>query len=127
MQAVLAGSRRASKQKIWPALTLYRKLGEKNGLSFLQLEMETGVTHQLRAHLAMIGYPILGDRLYGSNVTAELGLQRHFLHASGLQLLHPASGNPMKLDAPLPEELEALLMRLNMPLRPVPPPAKGSS
>jgi 23S rRNA pseudouridine1911/1915/1917 synthase len=116
MRAIIAPSRSASKTKVWPALTRYRKVGEQKGLSFLQLEMETGVTHQLRAHLAIMGYPIVGDRLYGADVQESLGLQRHFLHASELRFMHPVSRQMVKLQAPLPEELNALLKRLKMPL-----------
>jgi 23S rRNA pseudouridine1911/1915/1917 synthase len=117
MRAVLASQKTVRRAKLWPALTYYRKLAEEEGLSFLQLEMETGVTHQLRAHLASIGHAIVGDTLYGTNVQAPFELQRHFLHASELRFSHPVSRNAMKLEAALPSELGAILTRLKMEFR----------
>jgi 23S rRNA pseudouridine1911/1915/1917 synthase len=115
MRAELA-PRTALRPKAWPALTHYRKLGEQDGLSFLQLEMATGVTHQLRVHLASIGHPIAGDLLYGAGAEQSLGLTRHFLHASELRFTHPVSKKAMSLQAPMPRELNAILKRLKLPL-----------
>jgi 23S rRNA pseudouridine1911/1915/1917 synthase len=81
MRALVAPGRRAPKRKVWPALTHYRKVGERRGFSLLQLEMKTGVTHQLRAHLAAIAHPIVGDLLYDAAERETFGLRRHFLHA----------------------------------------------
>jgi 23S rRNA pseudouridine1911/1915/1917 synthase len=114
MLPALTSQEGAIGSKVWPALTRYRKVGEQNGLSFLQLEMETGVTHQLRAHLACIGHPIVGDLLYGAAPKKDLGLARHFLHASGLSFCHPVSGKALSLEAPMPRELNAVLKRLKI-------------
>jgi len=114
MQAMVAPGRRARKRKVWPALTHYRKVGERRGLSLLELEMKTGVTHQLRAHLAAVAHPIVGDILYGVAGRESFGLERHFLHASKLRLAHPASKNFLTLEAPLPPELAAVLARLKI-------------
>jgi 23S rRNA pseudouridine1911/1915/1917 synthase len=108
-----ASNRRA--RKVWPALTRFRKLCERDGVSLLELEMRTGVTHQLRAHLAAVKLPIVGDRLYGDNRQEILGLGRHFLHAAALRFRHPGSGRMVTLTAPLPNELAAVLDRLQMP------------
>lgn len=116
MRAALAPQKSATGSKAWPAVTHYRKVGEQNGLSFLQLEMETGVTHQLRAHLAFIGHPIAGDLVYGAGGQERLGLARHFLHASELRFSHPVSKTAMTLKAPLPRELNAILKRLKIRL-----------
>jgi 23S rRNA pseudouridine1911/1915/1917 synthase len=115
MQAVTEPGQSEPKRKIWPALTRYRKLSEKDGVSFLQLAMETGVTHQLRAHLAAIGHCIVGDELYGTDVQETFGLRRHFLHASELRFMHPVTRSAVDLAAPLPGELVAVLARLKIP------------
>jgi 23S rRNA pseudouridine1911/1915/1917 synthase len=114
--AVITSGKSVPKHKIWPALTHYVKVGEKNSLSLLQLEMESGVTHQLRAHLALIGHPIVGDALYGSDDRQSFSLQRHFLHASELRLMHPVSNKALELEAPLPQELSAFLTGLKIQL-----------
>jgi 23S rRNA pseudouridine1911/1915/1917 synthase len=116
MRAAMAPRKGARKHKVWPALTHYRKLGEHKSLSFLHLEMETGVTHQLRAHLALIGHPIVGDALYSAAEQETFGLARQFLHASELRFMHPVSSKAMSLKAALPEDLRAILTRLKMQL-----------
>jgi 23S rRNA pseudouridine1911/1915/1917 synthase len=80
----------------------------------LELEMKTGVTHQLRAHLAAVAHPILGDVLYGPAGRETFGLGRHFLHASELRFTHPASKNFLTLEARLPPELATVLARLKI-------------
>jgi 23S rRNA pseudouridine1911/1915/1917 synthase len=110
-----ASARRA--RNVWPALTRFRKLCEREGMSLLELEMRTGVTHQLRAHLAALNWPIVGDRLYGGDRQDTFGLGRHFLHAAQLRFRHPESGRMLTLTAPLPNELTAVLDRLEVPLK----------
>ena len=116
MAATVAPGRNAPDQKKWPALTRYRKLAEQNGMSFLKLEMETGVTHQLRVHLATIGHPIVGDTLYGAEARENFGLCRHFLHAGELRFVHPVLRRPTALKAPLPGELMRVIERLTIRL-----------
>lgn len=116
MRAVIALRKSALKHKVWPAVTYYRKIGEKKGMSLLQLEMKTGVTHQLRVHLASIGHPIVGDALYNKPEQETLRLSRHFLHASELRFIHPVFRNVVKLQAPLPVDLIAVLSRLKIKL-----------
>ena len=72
--------------------------------------LETGRTHQIRAHLAAIGHPVIGDERYGGS--ALVGLQRPFLHAAHLGFEHPTSGRVLAFDAPLPADLQAVLDRL---------------
>jgi len=80
--------------------------------TLLLLELETGRTHQIRVHLKAIGHPIVGDPVYGSgSINRGLTLKRQFLHAYQLKFTHPTTGNAVNLEAPLPEDLQALLDR----------------
>lgn len=108
------GSKREKTPKAWPAVTRFRTLGRAAGTSLLEIEMVTGVTHQIRVHLASSGHPIVGDMLYGGDAVQTFGLRRHFLHASRLEFRHPADGRIMRLEAPLPPELLEALARLNL-------------
>jgi 23S rRNA pseudouridine1911/1915/1917 synthase len=111
MQAMSDHSLRVKKQKSWSALTRFRKLTDTAEASLLEIQMETGVTHQIRAHLAAIGHPIVGDSLYGAR-RENFGLQRQFLHAFSLEFVHPEGGQWVKAEAPLPLELEVVLKKL---------------
>jgi 23S rRNA pseudouridine1911/1915/1917 synthase len=106
----------AKKQKIWPAVTRFRKCADGAGVSFLEVQMTTGVMHQIRVHLAAIDHPIVGDSVYGPHSAENFGLKRHFLHASGLEFRHPDNGGIIKLRAELPSELQELLRHLQMKL-----------
>jgi 23S rRNA pseudouridine1911/1915/1917 synthase len=109
---VVSSARNA--KRAWRALTSYRKLGSTPGLSLLEIEMATGVTHQIRVHLAAIGHPIVGDGLYGGVAEAEIGIGRHFLHAKRLEFCHPDDGRSLTLDSELPQELRDVLARVGM-------------
>jgi 23S rRNA pseudouridine1911/1915/1917 synthase len=98
----------------WPALTQYRKIGSAPGVSLLEVIMATGVTHQIRVHLAASGWPIVGDGLYGPERKEKIGLERHFLHAKALEFHHPENRRMIKIDAALPAELTDVLERLGM-------------
>ncbi len=83
-----------------------------NRHTLLLLELETGRTHQIRVHLKAIGHPIVGDPVYGSgSINRGLTLKRQFLHAYQLKFNHPNTGKAVNLEAPLPEDLQALLDR----------------
>jgi 23S rRNA pseudouridine1911/1915/1917 synthase len=112
MRAIVDKSPRSKGQKSWVALTRFRKLGDGDGLSLLEIEMETGVTHQIRVHLAAIGHPIVGDLLYGGEGRESFGLERHFLHAHGLEFFHPRDRRVIKTESELPLELKAVTGRL---------------
>lgn len=114
MKAVVSRSKPGPRHKAWPALTRFRKHGEADGLSLLEIRMNTGVTHQIRVHLAATGHPIVGDLLYGGARRERLGLQRHFLHAFYLQFRHPDDERLVEVKSGLPAELEAVLSRLRM-------------
>ncbi len=77
----------------------------------LEINIETGRTHQIRVHLSEIGYPIIGDSLY-SNGKNEWGIQGQCLHAKSLQFKHPITGKEMFLEAKLPEYFQKLLEEL---------------
>jgi 23S rRNA pseudouridine1911/1915/1917 synthase len=93
------------------ARTTYRVTQLFDNHSLVELQPETGRTHQLRVHLAWLGYPIVGDRVYGYRKQLLLK-QRHFLHAHELEFTHPSTGVALSLTAPLPDELAQLLRRL---------------
>ena len=85
-------------------------------VALLEAELLTGRTHQIRVHLAHLGYPLAGDDKYGdfawNKTLAREGLRRMFLHARSLGFVHPATGEPMRLEAPVPPELDAFLASL---------------
>jgi 23S rRNA pseudouridine1911/1915/1917 synthase len=115
MRAV-SKSLRMKKIKTWKALTRYRKVGQSAESTLLEITMETGVTHQIRVHLAAIGHPIVADALYGDDRMAKFDLQRHFLHACRLEFRHPEDGRVVKLETKLPGDLTEILRRLKMEL-----------
>ena len=78
------------------------------GSTLLRVRLETGRTHQIRAHLLAIGHPVLGDPEYG---VPRFGLRRQFLHAARLAFDHPITGEPVDVSSPLPEDLAAALAR----------------
>ena len=98
----------------WPTLTHYRRIGAAPGVSLLEVVMATGVTHQIRIHLAASGWPIVGDGLYGAERKENLGLARHFLHARGLEFRHPDSRQTIVLESELPGDLAKVLERLGI-------------
>ena len=105
---------RSSDRRVWRAVTHYRVIASAHGRSLLEVEMETGVTHQIRVHLSSNGYPIVGDTLYGADHLERFGLARHFLHARSLTLRHPVSGQRLTVSAELPMELREVLQRNGM-------------
>lgn len=79
------------------------------GLTLVECVLETGRTHQIRAHLAAIDHPVAGDERYGGS--AVPGLARPFLHAAHLGFSHPTNGHELAFDSPLPEDLREVLQR----------------
>ena len=78
--------------------------------TLLRARLETGRTHQIRAHLKAIGHPVAGDPEYGGR-KGELGLQRQFLHAARLAFVHPVTGRAIEEGSPLPADLDTALER----------------
>jgi 23S rRNA pseudouridine1911/1915/1917 synthase len=89
------------------AITEWKVLQRFKGFTLLEVRIKTGRTHQIRVHLASIGHPVAGDRLYGApaGVEGRPPLERCFLHAHRIRFLRPATGEPLTLESPLPEEL----------------------
>ena len=92
-------------QKSWPEYSL------------LEAQLKTGRTHQIRVHLAHLGFPIAGDDKYGdfarNKALMKQGLKRMFLHAHSIAFAHPLTGEAMRLVAPMPKELESFILKLD--------------
>ena len=97
--------------------TVFRLLARWEHFSLLEAELRTGRTHQIRVHCAHLGFPIAGDEKYGdfslNRTLAKSGLKRMFLHAWKMNFLHPASGEKVELEAPLPVALAEFLKKLS--------------
>lgn len=91
------------------AVTRFAPVERRGGFTLLEIEIPTGVMHQIRAHLAFIGHPLAGDALYGGPLLAGLG--RHFLHAARLAFAHP-DGSRARYESPLPPDLATALAAL---------------
>lgn len=96
-----------------PARTRFRVRERFADATLLELELDTGRTHQIRVHMAHLGHPVLGDRPYGGGAPALI--RRQALHALRLSFVHPATRNAMTLEAPVPEDIAALLEALRQP------------
>lgn len=105
-----------------PALTTYRVLKSSPDASLLECRPRTGRQHQIRVHLAHLGHPIVGDKMYGPDpslfldyvewgptpeVLERAGAPRHFLHASAVSLTHPMTDAALTVESPLPEDMRA--------------------
>lgn len=92
------------------AVTHYRVLKRFRGYTYIECELETGRTHQIRVHMASIGHPLLGDTVYGNLKSPyDAKLQGQTLHAKILGFIHPSTGEYLETDAPLPKYFEHLL------------------
>ena len=111
------GERRVSVSEDGKAAhSIVRLIARWENFSLLEVELETGRTHQIRVHLAHLGYPICGDDKYGdfslNKALQKQGLGRMFLHAAKLTLEHPATAGKLDLATALPEDLLAFLRRI---------------
>lgn len=96
-----------------PAVSEYTVIDDHfaGGYTLVKVRLLTGRTHQIRVHMAFIGCPIVGDRVYGFR-KQRAGLKRQFLHASELAFDHPITGKRLRFEAPLPTDLQLVLTRL---------------
>ncbi len=101
--AVVAGGK--------PSVTHFSVLASHDDRAMLDVTLGTGRTHQIRVHLSHLGHPVLGDRVYGghSERSSSIGLSRPFLHAYRLVLDHPATGQRLEIEDPLPPDLRHAL------------------
>ena len=99
------------------AHTIFRLRESWPDYTLLEAELKSGRTHQIRVHLAHLGFPIAGDDKYGdfarNRELARNGLKRMFLHAWRVEFLHPLTNEPLVIEVPLPKELQSFIDRLN--------------
>jgi 23S rRNA-/tRNA-specific pseudouridylate synthase len=103
-------------------VTSYRTLEFLPGFSYLEVDLVTGRTHQIRVHFQSLLHPVIGDTRYGGQPWRNLrdpvkraaiqGFHRLALHAARISLAHPVTGERLEIEAPLPAEFEALLATL---------------
>ena len=97
------------------AITHFKVLGRyttnKGTYTLLEIKIDTGRTHQIRVHMAEIGYPVIGDEVY-SNGKNEFGIKGQCLHAKRLEFKHPITEKEMVLEAPLPEYFQKIIDEL---------------
>ena len=94
------------------AVTHYRVLKRFQQFTYIECQLETGRTHQIRVHMSSIGHPILGDQVYGP-AKCPYKLQGQTLHAKVLGITHPTTGKYMEFDAPLPDYFQGLLEKMH--------------
>ena len=93
------------------AITHFKVLKRYSKYTLLEIKIETGRTHQIRVHMAEIGYPVVGDAVYSSGKN-EFGIEGQMLHAYKLEFMHPITNKHMELTAPLPQYFEEILKKL---------------
>jgi 23S rRNA pseudouridine955/2504/2580 synthase len=113
-----SGERRVSvSEEGMPAHTIFRLRRAWQDYSLLEAELKTGRTHQIRVHLAHLGFPVAGDDKYGdfalNKNLARQGLKRMFLHACRVVIVHPRDGAQLELEAPLPGDLQSFISMLD--------------
>jgi 23S rRNA pseudouridine1911/1915/1917 synthase len=121
--ALPIGRHPVERKKMWvnarqgrAAVSRYQVIAEAQGLTLVRMFPETGRTHQLRVHLAAVGHPIVGDKMYGASHIGSRRLpvvarafSRQALHAVALAFSHPVSGEPVQFQAPYPADFLELV------------------
>jgi len=118
-----SGSKQQRGVNMQEAITHWKRLGGGPEATLLEVEIETGRTHQIRRHLAALGHPVVGDGKYGDfpfnrHAKSAFGLKRMFLHSMQLTLNHPVTKQRLSLHAPLPAELVAALPKAGISYKP---------
>ena len=101
------------------AVTIYRVRARAEGVALVEVTIETGRRHQIRAHFASINAPVAGDVRYGDRgwnglLKKKLGLARLFLHCTRVEFEHPVTGSKVRILSPLPRELAAVVEKLGI-------------
>ncbi|SFJ46127.1 RluA family pseudouridine synthase [Thermoflavimicrobium dichotomicum] len=107
----VATARRVDFEDGDPAITHYQVVQRYSNATLVRLQLETGRTHQIRVHLSWLGYPIIGDSLYGTGNDMHL-VSRQALHATYLRLYHPRLQEWKEWDSPLPEDIQDCIRKL---------------
>lgn len=95
------------------AISIYKIINRFKGFSELELEILTGRTHQIRAHLEFLGHPIIGDNKYGGKVNLPVNVKRQMLHAYRLEFKHPVNNKIINIVAPLFDDYKEIIEYLN--------------
>lgn len=111
-----SGERRVSvSEEGMPSRTVFSLVEQGERASLVEADLKTGRTHQIRVHLAHLGFPIIGDEKYGdfalNKALAKTGFKRMYLHAARMMFTHP-EGKPMKIESPLPEAFNELIKHM---------------
>ncbi|ABS34468.1 RNA pseudouridine synthase [Clostridium botulinum] len=94
------------------SITTYEVLEELSKGSVVRLELETGRTHQIRVHMSHLGHPLYGDSLYGKGEEEKEYIERQALHAYKLEFPHPRTGDVLKLQCSLPDDIKNLIEKI---------------
>lgn len=95
-----------------PAVTHFKVLERFGDFTLVECKLETGRTHQIRVHMASIGHPLVNDPKYGPKKSSPFAIRGQALHSHELTLTHPTSGEEMHFTAPLPDDMEKILLFL---------------
>jgi 23S rRNA pseudouridine1911/1915/1917 synthase len=98
--------------RVWEARSRIEPLAARGGFTLVRIRLVTGVTHQIRAQLAAVGHPVVGDTLYGAAPGAGPTGGRFLLHATRIRFAHPCTGEPVSVRSPLPSDFRGVLARL---------------
>jgi 23S rRNA pseudouridine1911/1915/1917 synthase len=114
-QRVRMTARLARGRAAWTEYQVLRRFAD---FTFLEVRIGTGRTHQIRVHLASIGHPVVGDRLYGApaKIGGEPTLGRYFLHSHRIRFEQPSTGERITVESPLPAELEEWISAVQSPV-----------
>jgi 23S rRNA pseudouridine1911/1915/1917 synthase len=97
------------------ALTRYRVTRRLAGATLLEVDLHSGRTHQIRVHMAHLGHPVVGDKIYGPSPAAAAAAGRLGLHAAKIVFEHPETGKTLAFESPLPDDFAALIRRYETP------------